>query len=360
MNEFGYKITEIGNGTDSEFGEIIIVRANPFFEINTGIKTKGWRDEEEVFFFDNKKNIMDDLLRIANDELDWHPDEDEFETRYIVDQDTAEKVLVYCHNSLCDIDVREKDNESQTDVFQDGTECSTLTEVELRSSIDALKEVGVFFKDSSYLNFQILTFRCILAYFYDNVFHYGSYELFITKEEAEKRYYDTEKSLNIPINKEFILKDLVKNWTDVLKTVEQNKINSDNYNQSFDFVDVKLKEATISIEKLAGKKVPEIKCYKFNIYNITEDPSLQRPDPLPNFVNAFRNDIGPLYVRKPWQGKQIAVDYAISMVQSYWEKVGYVPMNTVLQICEQVSEAINILDDSVGDITQDTLKKILY
>lgn len=101
MNE--YKIMHIGDATDSQFGDILIVKANPIMDNGYGKSyvTHICNDTVSFFFPANNQMLINKLLEIANGGGLWTPDIDEdFIEEKIFDEDYGKRITVYRHVSF--------------------------------------------------------------------------------------------------------------------------------------------------------------------------------------------------------------------------------------------------------------------
>lgn len=111
MKEF--KIINIGEGTDSRFGSIVVVQANPIMDNGYGksFVTHLCSDTVTFFFPATNQFIIDELLRIANGGGLWTPDlEDEFMEEKIFDEVVGKRKVIYRHISFFDFSINRNYN----------------------------------------------------------------------------------------------------------------------------------------------------------------------------------------------------------------------------------------------------------
>ena len=98
MNKNGYKIMHIGNGTDSVYGNIYIIQANP-------VKSNGFSrflsvtidNDTDSFFIPINQELLNQILTIAKGGGLWYPNEDDFVEERIFDEAKMDHIAVYRH-----------------------------------------------------------------------------------------------------------------------------------------------------------------------------------------------------------------------------------------------------------------------
>ena len=97
-----YKIMNIGDGTDSRHGKIVIVKANPINEFGLGKSFIPYIcDETKTFFFPaNQEAIIEQLMQIANGGGFWTPDLTDFQSEYVLDEDAGKRKCIFRHRSF--------------------------------------------------------------------------------------------------------------------------------------------------------------------------------------------------------------------------------------------------------------------
>ena len=80
MNEAGYKIIHIGDGRENGYHPIVIVKANPIIENAFSKSFIPYEcSDTDFFFFPDDERVVDKVIKIAQGEGIWYPDEDDFE-----------------------------------------------------------------------------------------------------------------------------------------------------------------------------------------------------------------------------------------------------------------------------------------
>lgn len=92
------------------------------------------------------------------------------------------------------------------------------------------------------------------------------------------------------------------------------------------------------------KYVMMIKSASSNPFNISCDPALQNPQPLPDLTVHFVNDLNIIVSSVSHKSNEAleknALSYVCDLIDSYYKNAGYVPKNTLDQVLLQVYEAI--------------------
>ena len=67
---------------------------------------------------------------------------------------------------------------------------------------------------------------------------------------------------------------------------------------------------------------------------------------IPDITNVFAGELIPQLVENPYSGKapkDIVADYALSMIKSYYDNAGFVPMVIVDQITGQINQVAEMV-----------------
>lgn len=97
-----YYIMDIGDGEDSKYGTILMVKANPVTTNSLGFKTvRETRGEHtEMFHFPLSKHYIDFLVQIAQNQLIWRPNQDDFKDERVRDENNDRIITVHRHIDL--------------------------------------------------------------------------------------------------------------------------------------------------------------------------------------------------------------------------------------------------------------------
>lgn len=99
MKHTKYRIMEITDGSDSKFGRIWIIKANPAivneFSEATSIMSDIYEDTETFFVPYNMEFVVDEIEDIAKKGQLWTPDKDEWRGELVFDEDKQTRKIIY-------------------------------------------------------------------------------------------------------------------------------------------------------------------------------------------------------------------------------------------------------------------------
>ena len=96
-----YRIMKISSGYDNKVGEIVIVKANPVQEFMGYATVNDMIGREtETFHLPKKEEVFNPIIRLAQNQQIWCPDDSEFEECELLDEDNGKMVKVYRHISI--------------------------------------------------------------------------------------------------------------------------------------------------------------------------------------------------------------------------------------------------------------------
>ena len=93
----------IGDGTDSRYGKMIIVKANPVIDNGYGKSfISHINSNTETFFFPaSQQSIIEQLIQIANGGGFWTPDlMEDFQPEFVMDENSCERKRIFRHRSF--------------------------------------------------------------------------------------------------------------------------------------------------------------------------------------------------------------------------------------------------------------------
>lgn len=93
----------IGDGTDSRYGKMIIVKANPVIDNGYGKSfISHINSNTETFFFPaSQQSIIEQLIQIANGGGFWTPDlMKDFQPAFVMDENSCERKRIFRHRSF--------------------------------------------------------------------------------------------------------------------------------------------------------------------------------------------------------------------------------------------------------------------
>ena len=116
-----------------------------------------------------------------------------------------------------------------------------------------------------------------------------------------------------------------------------------------------IQTVTKAIEKLSGKncKKPSNplkvhpKKVSYNPFNITEDLKLAEGRAIPDITDVFARELVPMLASNQHssdESRDIVANYALSMIKSYYDNAGFVPMLIVDQITGQVNQVAEMVE----------------
>ena len=96
-----YLIMNISGGYDSQIGDIIVVKANPVTE-NMGFTYVNDMigRETETFHLPKKEEVFRPIIRLAQNQQIWCPDDFEYKECELLDEDNGKMIKVYRHVSI--------------------------------------------------------------------------------------------------------------------------------------------------------------------------------------------------------------------------------------------------------------------
>lgn len=105
METILFFILKIKGVTESKWGESIAIYANPIMGTKLGIHTSlsyipSKKNDTKTFFFPNKNNIIQPLIRLARSQQIWKPDMNDFEKETVFDENENAHKLIFRHNSF--------------------------------------------------------------------------------------------------------------------------------------------------------------------------------------------------------------------------------------------------------------------
>lgn len=244
---------------------------------------------------------------------------------------------------------------------QKSTQTYPISKVNLEKQIKCLDNLGdIFFYSSALratgvdrcekMRSTFLSYKCILLHFYENVYNYGHAKEFLN-DEGKIRYALTAS--NIPINYSScdIVSTLPQNWPAILQSIAALKASSESDYEKLAPFSVTINDITKSLEIISGRKIKTPLGLNYNPFKITDNPDISNGHTLPNMREVFLDELSPLFRLVESQNTNLAEvisDYTISMIKSYFENAGYVPMCIVDSICTQIGDVSQSIAVSTG------------
>lgn len=230
---------------------------------------------------------------------------------------------------------------------------------EMEDFIRILSVMSYIFRDSKLIGGRnetmknrLHSYAGILGYYYEDIYHYGKMEN-IVNNEIFLRYVLVRNALLDINNKRNTISELSDNWSGVLQVIFTMQLESNTDGDKFKQLEPEILRVTSAFEKISGKKCKEPKDPRvviprqvtFNPFGITEDLVLSRGHSIPDFTNAFAHDLIPQLSDnyRNIESKDIVAEYVISLIKSYYDNAGFVPMVVVDQITGQINRVVELV-----------------
>lgn len=240
---------------------------------------------------------------------------------------------------------------------------------ELEEAIRILSDISYVFQSSEVLRAlggrneimksRIFSYTCICGFYYEEEYHYGTFSDLVDSDISAHYRLDKIIMSNEP-RKNMVIKELANNWSDVLQVIYNLQLERNETGDILKAIESDIHYVTDIFERFSDQKCRKpqnpfnvmredkytrmIKTATFNPFNITCEPHLQNTQQLPNLRNVFVKELNDLCTKVNIQDinvqKYIISGYVFNLVESYYKNAGYVPMNSLNQILEQVYESI--------------------
>lgn len=240
---------------------------------------------------------------------------------------------------------------------QEQNDANLFSKVEMEGFIHTLLKLSdIFFKSNSLeggRNVRMMnlmhSYASILGYYYEIEFQYGKFSNIVN---------DKIELCSVMANADYkksITEDLADNWSDILQVIFNCQLDSDSTSQKLKDLKNEVENLTKAFETFSKSKCKEPqnpmnvtqKVIIYNPYNITEDIECSKGHSIPIMTHLFTVDLITLQKQSHFSNlsiRDIVVDYAITLVKSYYDSTGFVPMVIIDQITGQVEQA----SDAVG------------
>lgn len=237
-----------------------------------------------------------------------------------------------------------------------------FSKTELENLIGILSKISYLFRDSQLLKStgggrnesmmsRLHSYAGILGYYYEEEYKYGKMSGIVDSRIAS-HYALVSMAMSDPSHKKNTVKDLANNWSDVLQVIFNMQLEPNPEGDKFKAMEPDIKKVTAAFEKLSGGKCREIKDPRkvtprrvsYNPYQITEDPVRSRGHVIPEIKEVFAQELFPMLASSRGDSKDIVANYAISMIKSYYDNAGFVPMVIVEQITGQISQVADMVE----------------
>ena len=232
---------------------------------------------------------------------------------------------------------------------------------ELEQYITTLSKMGYLFQKTSLLmggrnetmKSRLFSYAGILGYYYENEYNYGIMANLVDQDVAI-RHALVSNSMRDASHKRKVVAELADNWSDVLQVIFNLQLEPNEEGERFARIKSEILSVTTAFEKMSGKKCREPKDPRkvnprnvtYNPFNITEDLEKSQGHMIPDITNVFAGELIPQLVENPYSAKapkDIVADYALSMIKSYYDNAGFVPMVIVDQITGQINQVAEMV-----------------
>ena len=207
---------------------------------------------------------------------------------------------------------------------------------------------------------RIFSYTGILGFLYEVECRFGKISD-IVDSDILSHYQLVKAAMLDESHKKRTIEELADNWSDVLQVIYNLKQSNNKAGEKFKTMESNIQKVTTIFEKLSDKKCKKpvspmpktaaedkytkmVKTATFNPFKIICEPNLQNTQQLPDLKNVFRQELNNLCSQIGMQDnaaqKDIVSGYTFNLVESYYNNAGYVPMNSLNQILEQVYEAM--------------------
>ena len=232
---------------------------------------------------------------------------------------------------------------------------------ELEQYITTLSKMGYLFQKTSLLmggrnetmKSRLFSYAGILGYYYENEYNYGRMANLVDQDVAVHHAL-VSNSMRDACHKRKVVAELADNWSDVLQVIFNLQLEPNEEGERFAHIKSEILSVTTAFEKMSGKKCREPKDPRkvnprnvtYNPFNITEDLEKSQGHMIPDITNVFAGELIPQLVENPYSAKapkDIVADYALSMIKSYYDNAGFVPMVIVDQITGQINQVAEMV-----------------
>lgn len=237
-----------------------------------------------------------------------------------------------------------------------------FSKTELENLIGTLSKISYLFRDSQLLKStgggrnesmmsRVHSYAGILGYYYEEEYKYGKMSSIVDSKIAS-HYALVSLAMSDPSHRKTTVKDLANNWSDVLQVIFNMQLEPNPEGDKFKAMESDINKVTKAFERLSGGKCREMKDPRkvtprrvsYNPYQITEDPVRSRGHVIPDIKEVFAQELFPMLSSSRGDSKDIVANYAISMIKSYYDNAGFVPMVIVEQITGQISQVADMVE----------------
>lgn len=232
---------------------------------------------------------------------------------------------------------------------------------ELKSIIAILSDISYIFWGSDRLvggrsekmKSRLFSYAGIFGYYYEEEYAYGKVSD-ITDNNIASHYVLVKLSMSDDSHRRNVVRDLADNWSDVLQVIFNLELDDNEAGNRLKKMESNIQTVTKAIEKLSGKscKKPSNplkvhpKKVSYNPFNITEDLKLAEGRAIPDITDVFARELVPMLASNQHssdESRDIVANYVLSMIKSFYDNAGFVPMLIVDQITGQVNQVAEMV-----------------
>lgn len=260
----------------------------------------------------------------------------------------------------------EEMNDSQiiTNPMQKST--NLFSKSELEELIQNLTTISYVFRDSDLLkstgggrNEKMMSrthsYIGILGYFYEVEYGYGQIGD-IVDNKISQHYFLVKLAMSDYSHRQKTISELADNWSDILQVIFNMQLESNFDGNKLKQLEIEISRITSAMEKLSGHKCKQPKDLRmqpprevtYNPLNITESPSLSQGHCIPDITSVLAQELLPQLATCQYLGKSprdVIANYTISLIKSYYDNAGFVPMVIVDQIIGQVNQVVRMTEN---------------
>ncbi len=236
-----------------------------------------------------------------------------------------------------------------------------LCKKQLEEIIRFLAKLSYMFRDSVLLTqagrntkmmSRLYSYTGMMGYLYEYEYKYGSFNSLVDPQIAD-HFKLVLVAMSNPSHRNKSIAELASNWSDVLQIIFTLCLEDNPDKVNFEKISDEVTIITRTFERLSGNKCKQPsdprnitpRKVTYNPLNITEDLQLSQGHVIPDITNVFARELIPqLTSHYPTKAsKDIVAEYALSMIKSYYDNAGFVPMVIVDQITGQINQVTEIV-----------------
>lgn len=305
-----------------------------------------------VVRFTDKEILLKGYTVSAQTPFGWQEiDLSDYGFSIILDKGSVEKCVLHLYDRNVDLQYKKSDKSA-----------TLFSKKELESIIAILSDISYVFLQSDRLTYgrnekmksRLYSYAGIFGYYYEEEYAYGKVSD-ITDKSIASHYVLVKLSMANISHRKQTIRDLADNWSDVLQVILILELDDNEAGNKFCKMESQILIVTKAIEKLSGKKCKKPsnplkvtpRKVSYNPFNITEDLKFAEGRAIPDITDVFARELIPMLVsiqHSSNESRDIVANYALSMIKSYFDHAGFVPMLIIDQITGQVNQVAEMLE----------------